>query len=85
MDKKEIWRKLQQIIGEIAGDDTIAIEQDTKLIEDCNFDSLNVMDMLSEIERVFGVDFMDLEDFEEKFNECSMLCDGIAELMEIHE
>ena len=69
MDKKEIWRKLQQIIWEIAGDDTIAIEQDTKLIEDCNFDSLNVMDMLSEIERVFGVDFMDLEDFEEKFNE----------------
>ena len=33
MGKKEIWGKLQQMILEIAGDDTIVIEQDTKLIE----------------------------------------------------
>ena len=39
MGKKEIWGKLQQMILEIAGDDTIVIEQDTKLIEDCGFDS----------------------------------------------
>ena len=42
MGKKEIWGKLQQMILEIAGDDTIVIEQDTKLIEDCGFDSLNM-------------------------------------------
>ena len=81
MGKKEIWGKLQQMIHEIAGDDTIVIEQDTKLIEDCGFDSLNIMDLLTEIENVFGVDFMDLENFEEKFNFCSQLCEGIEKLV----
>ena len=81
MGKKEIWGKLQQMILEIAGDDTIVIEQDTKLIEDCGFDSLNIMDLLTEIENVFGVDFMDLENFEEKFNACSQLCEGIEKLV----
>lgn len=81
MDTKEIWGKLQQMILEIAGDDTIVIEQDTKLIEDCGFDSLNIMDLLTEIENVFGVDFMDLENFEEKFNICSQLCEGIEKLV----
>ena len=81
MGKKEIWGKLQQMILEIAGDDTIVIEQDTKLIEDCGFDSLNIMDLLTEIETVFGVDFMDLENFEEKFNVCSQLCEGIEKLV----
>ena len=81
MGKKEIWGKLQQMILEIAGDDTIVIEQDTKLIEDCGFDSLNIMDLLTEIENVFGVDFMDLENFEEKFNVCSQLCEGIEKLV----
>ncbi len=81
MDTKEIWGKLQQMILEIAGDDTIVIEQDTKLIEDCGFDSLNIMDLLTEIENVFGVDFMDLENFEEKFNVCSQLCEGIEKLV----
>jgi len=69
------------MILEIAGDDTIVIEQDTKLIEDCGFDSLNIMDLLTEIENVFGVDFMDLENFEEKFNVCSQLCEGIEKLV----
>ena len=55
--------------------------QDTKLIEDCGFDSLNIMDLLTEIENVFGVDFMDLENFEEKFNVCSQLCEGIEKLV----
>ena len=81
MGKKEIWGKLQQMILEIAGDDTIVIEQDTKLIEDCGFDSLNIMDLLTEIANVFGVDFMDLENFEEKFNVCSQLCEGIEKLV----
>ncbi len=81
MDTKEIRGKLQQMILEIAGDDTIVIEQDTKLIEDCGFDSLNIMDLLTEIENVFGVDFMDLENFEEKFNVCSQLCEGIEKLV----
>lgn len=81
MGKKEIWGKLQQMILGIAGDDTIVIEQDTKLIEDCGFDSLNIMDLLTEIENVFGVDFMDLENFEEKFNVCSQLCEGIEKLV----
>lgn len=81
MGKKEIWGKLQQMILEIAGDDMIVIEQDTKLIEDCGFDSLNIMDLLTEIENVFGVDFMDLENFEEKFNVCSQLCEGIEKLV----
>ena len=81
MDTKEIWGKLQQMILEIAGDDTIVIEQDTKLIEDCGFDSLNIMDLLTEIENVFGVDFMDLENFEEKFNICAQLCEGIEKLV----
>ena len=81
MGKKEIWGKLQQMILEIAGDDTIVIEQDTKLIEDCGFDSLNIMDLLTEIENVFGVDFMDVENFEEKFNVCSQLCEGIEKLV----
>lgn len=39
------------------------------------------MDLLTEIENVFGVDFMDLENFEEKFNVCSQLCEGIEKLV----
>lgn len=79
-----VWDDLKKIVlsltesGEL-NESIITLE--TKLIEDLEFDSVQLMMLLNEIERKFGVDFTDLEDFQDKFNLCRLLVEGIEELI----
>lgn len=82
MDKKVSWDKVKELIQSICNDADKEIEWDTKIMEDLEFDSLAVMELLTGIEEKFDVDFTDLEDFEERFNRCGDLYEGILELLE---
>lgn len=82
MDKEEIWEEVKELIIEVSGDESLEVVEDAKLIEDFGFDSVAIMELLSGIDQRFCVDFMDLENFEERFDVCKDLCEGIMELLE---
>lgn len=82
MDDMERMDLIRKLIIQITGDAEAEINPDTRIMDDLEFDSLAVMELLSKIEETFGVDFTDLDDFEERFNRCGDLCAGILELTE---
>lgn len=83
-----LWDNVCELIQDIyedsnkENDSNPEIEPDTKIMDDLEFDSLAVMELLTKIEEQFGVDFTDLDDFEERFNRCGDLYEGILELLE---
>lgn len=76
------WNDVKKIILNICHNQTVEIDFDTKIMEDLEYDSLDVMELLEQIEGEFGVDFTDLENFEERFNRCGDLYEGILQLVE---
>lgn len=54
---------------------------ETRLIEDLGYDSLAVIELLSQMEEVYGIDYTLLEDFSERFNICKDIYEGMQELM----
>lgn len=78
------WEELQDIIMEISAHalEREQIQKDTCLIEDLQYDSLAVMELLAELELRFGVDYTEFPDFDERFDCCQDLFDGMKELME---
>lgn len=85
MDIIMSWNELKTMIMKFCENKDAEIDYDTKIMDDLQFDSLAVMGLLVEIEETFGVDFTDLENFEERFNRCGDLYQGILELMEKRE
>lgn len=80
----DIWIILQKIILNQIDQESrhkIVITLETKLIEDLNFDSVQLMMLFEEMEKEFGVDFTDLEDFQDKFNLCRSLLEGVEQLL----
>lgn len=75
------WEEVRDLIQGLYGDSDIEITIDTRVMDDLEFDSVSVMQLLSEIEEKFNVDFTDLEEFEERFNRCGDLHEGILELI----
>lgn len=80
------WDEFQEIVWNNAGEKGIVdremITLDTKLLEDLQYDSVGIMDLLSDIEEKWGVDFTDLEDFGDRFNVCGEIFEGIKILLE---
>lgn len=78
------WDDLQKMIKEIMTEAGVSesLMLDSMLIEDLDFDSLMIMDLLAQIESQFGVDFTDLEDFASRFEQCQTILQGINELIE---
>lgn len=76
------WDDLRELVVENCTEEfkEVAITQETCLIEDLKFDSVAIMQLLSDVEDKFGVDFTDLEDFGTRFNKCQSLLEGIQEL-----
>lgn len=75
------WEEVRSLIEEVCVESNATIEKDTKIMDDLRFDSIAVMELLTKIEEEFEVDFMDLEEFEERFNRCGDLYEGIVELI----
>lgn len=59
----------------------IEILPETRLIEDLGYDSLAVIELLSRIEEVYGIDYTLLENFSERFYVCQDIYEGMQELM----
>lgn len=65
-------------------DRDIIIEDNTDFIDDLEYDSLALMQLLQDIEDEFGVDFTELDNFIDRYN---IFCDvvaGIEELLKIN-
>lgn len=75
------WEDVRKLIIGIRMYEGKDITFDTEIMDDLEFDSLDVMQLLSQIEEQFGVDFTDLDNFEERFNRCGDLYEGILELV----
>ena len=66
--------KLKEIIERvIPGVDVSSVSENTRLIEDLNFDSLALMMMAMEIEDAFGFRFTELVKFETVGDACAYL------------
>ena len=76
------WNEVKELIENVCNDPDFEIELETKIMDDLKFDSVAVMELFSAIEEQFGVDFTDLDDFEDRYNKCRDLYEGIVELLE---
>lgn len=77
--KKDI---LITMILELApGDSEKEINADTNIMEDLDYDSLAMVELLNGIEEKFGVDFTELADFLERFECVGDIWDGIELLL----
>ena len=66
--------KLKEIIERvIPGVDVSSVSENTRLVEDLNFDSLALMMMAMEIEDAFGFRFTELVKFETVGDACAYL------------
>ena len=75
------WNEVKELIENVCSDPDFEIELETKIMDDLKFDSVAVMELFSAIEEQFGVDFTDLDDFEDRYNKCRDLYEGIVELL----
>lgn len=76
------WNEVKGLVESICGDPDLEVGMETEIMDDLQFDSVAVMELLSAIEEQFGVDFTDLDDFEDRYNKCRDLYEGIVELLE---
>lgn len=77
------WEDLQSLFLKVLSEDRYAeITPNTNIIEDLDFDSVDIMRLFEEIEEQLGIDYTDLDDFVSRFQECGELFDGINELLE---
>lgn len=66
--------KLKEILGKVlVGVDVSGVTEDTRLVEDLEFDSLTIMMMSMEIEDTFGFKFTEFVKFETVGDVCSYL------------
>ncbi|MDD7402147.1 MAG: acyl carrier protein [Eubacteriales bacterium] len=61
MTREEIFEKVSQILAEELGLDPESIEMDANFIEDLNADSLDIVDLVVEMEHEFDLSIPDDE------------------------
>ena len=76
MENKELL--IQLIINSLdSGTQNLAINNDTKLIEDLGFDSVSILYLLTSIEKNFNLDFSECDDIIEVFETVGSLLNYI--------
>ena len=71
--------KLKDILSKVATEiDMSTVTEDTRLIEDLEFDSLAIMMMSMEIEDAFGFKFTEFVKFETVGDVCKYLSDKVG-------
>ncbi len=58
------------------------IDIDTDIIKELEYDSIALIELINEIEEKFGVDFIELPDFAERFERIGDIVEGIMLLKE---
>lgn len=61
MSKDEIFKKVQSILAEELGIEAEAIKPDSNFIDDLNADSLDIVDLVVEMEQEFDISIPDDE------------------------
>ena len=74
---------LNMILGLAPDGAAKEINDDTNIVEDLQYDSLAMVELLNEIEEKFGVDFTELPDFLERFECVGDIWDGIQTLLNV--
>lgn len=62
----------------------IVLDEETDIVSELEYDSIALVELLNEIEERFGVDFIDLPDFAERFKKIGNIVDGIV-LLKVKE
>ena len=71
--------KLKEILGKVLPDvDMASVTEETRLIEDLEFDSLSIMMMSMEIEDKFGFEFTEMVRFETVGDVCRYINERIG-------
>ena len=82
------WKDFDSLIRAAIPDEEVAQNMDimpyTRLIEDLEYDSFAVVELLSLMEEHYGIDYTELPNFEERFGACRDLYDGMRELIAVH-
>lgn len=53
------------------------LDENTDIVGELEYDSIALVELLNEIEEKFGVDFIDLPDFAERFKKIGDIVEGI--------
>ena len=75
---QKVQTELIDIIIELMpGKQDTTINESTDIVRDLEFDSIALVELLNEIEETFGVDFVELPDFLERFDRRGDIAEGI--------
>ena len=75
---QKVQTELIDIIIELMpGKQDAIINESTYIVRDLEFDSIALVELLNEIEETFGVDFVELPDFLERFDRIGDIAEGI--------
>ena len=74
---QKVQTELIDIIIELMpGKQDTTINESTDIVRDLEFDSIALVELLNEIEETFGVDFVELPDFLERFDRIGDIAEG---------
>ena len=75
---QKVQTELIDIIIELMpGKQDAIINESTDIVRDLEFDSIALVELLNKIEETFGVDFVELPDFLERFDRIGDIAEGI--------
>ena len=82
----EVKEKVYQIIAEeLSIQEKIIIDDDVLLIEDLGFDSIQLMNLIVQLENRFEIDFTDSDLLFESYNQIGDLCSLVCNLIQNKE
>ena len=68
MSKNELMENIQKVIKDVLNNQSIVIKAESRLIDDLGLESIDLLDISSELENVIGkeIDFKDVAEFAKK-------------------
>ena len=79
MDRAEVTEKVLDILEDVCGDEAVREERDIDLFDAGLLDSMGAMEVLVEIENVFGLEIAPTEIAREDMNTVNLIIERIAE------
>lgn len=84
IENKEEFLKMQimyLIVQQLDVEGEVRISEDMRLIEDFDFDSLQLINLILEIEKTFHIEFQDADMLFDNYNRIGDLCHFVAKLI----
>ncbi len=80
-EKKDIMEKLSGIFSEYT-DKEVALSEDTDIFEELDLNSVDIMCVIVRTEKVFGIEFEDVDLLSENFQMIGSFCELIQKQLE---